>query len=219
RGRRRPSGDPRLGRPAGNRPRRAHLPARRLPRPRLHVLEQLLVRRPLQLRHLQPPLLPAGGGARDPAARRRDGLDGDARVRRPRLARVGRARWSGRTFAIVWAGIVLSAAFPFALGAALALLALWALQARRPWRFAGLAALTAAASPLAFLLLALIVVGVAIGRRAQRWLQAAAGAALLVVILLEALLLRVFPATGRYPFSAAELAAVCVYCLLSTLFT
>ena len=42
------------------------------------------------------------------------------------------ARWSSRTFAVVWAGIVLSAAFPFALGAALALLALWALQARRP---------------------------------------------------------------------------------------
>jgi hypothetical protein len=130
-----------------------------------------------------------------------------------------RARWSSRTFAIVWAGIVLSAAFPFALGAALALLALWALQARRPWRFGGLAALTAAASPLAFLLLALIVVGLALGRRPQRWLQAAAGAALLVVVLLEGLLLRVFPATGRYPFSVGELAAVCVYCLLSTLFT
>src|SRR5204863_9182785 len=66
-----------------------------------------------------------------------------------------RARWSSRTFAVVWAGIVLSAAFPFALGAALALLALWALQARRPWRFAGLAALAAAASPVAFLLLVL----------------------------------------------------------------
>src|SRR5579885_2672021 len=27
------------------------------------------------------------------------------------------ARWSSRTFALVWAGIILSAAFPFALGA------------------------------------------------------------------------------------------------------
>jgi hypothetical protein len=36
------------------------------------------------------------------------------------------ARRSSRTFAVVWAGIVLSAAFPFALGVALALLALWA---------------------------------------------------------------------------------------------
>src|SRR5881398_2152306 len=72
-----------------------------------------------------------------------------------------RARWSSRAFAIVWAGIVLSAAFPFVLGAALALLALWALQARRPWRFAGLAALSAAASPVAFLLLTVVVVGIA----------------------------------------------------------
>ena len=31
------------------------------------------------------------------------------------------ARWSSRTFAVVWAGVVLSAAFPFALGIALAL--------------------------------------------------------------------------------------------------
>src|ERR687888_1815271 len=45
------------------------------------------------------------------------------------------ARWSSRTFGVVWAGLVISAAFPFALGAALALLAVWALQARRHWRF------------------------------------------------------------------------------------
>src|SRR6516165_9338731 len=42
-------------------------------------------------------------------------------------------RWSSRSFAVVWAGIVLSAAFPFALGIALALLALWALQAQARW--------------------------------------------------------------------------------------
>ena len=130
-----------------------------------------------------------------------------------------RARWSSRTFAVVWAGIILSAAFPFALGAALALLALWALQARRPWRFAALAGLAAAASPIAFLLLLLIVIGLAIARRPERWLQVAAGAGLLSVVLLEGLLLRVFPATGRYPFSAAELAAACAFCVLSTLFT
>src|SRR3954467_11716916 len=33
-------------------------------------------------------------------------------------------RWSSRTFAVVWAGIVLSAAFPFALGFGLGLLAI-----------------------------------------------------------------------------------------------
>src|SRR6266480_3839400 len=60
------------------------------------------------------------------------------------------ARWSSRTFAVVWAGIVLSAAFPFALGIALALLALWAIQTGARGRFALLAALTLAASPVAF---------------------------------------------------------------------
>src|SRR5213593_971962 len=75
------------------------------------------------------------------------------------------ARWSSRTFAVVWAGIVLSAAFPFALGAAFALLALWALQAGRGWRFGVFAVLTLAASPVAFLLLALLVVGIGIAQR------------------------------------------------------
>ena len=77
--------------PPGHRPRRPRLPAGRLPRPRLHALEQLLVRGPLQLRHLQPPLLPAGGRARDPPARGRDGRDRHARLRRPGLAGMGPA--------------------------------------------------------------------------------------------------------------------------------
>jgi hypothetical protein len=130
-----------------------------------------------------------------------------------------RARWSSRTFAVVWAGIVLSAAFPFALGSALALLALWALQARRPWRFAGLAALAAAASPIAFLLLVIVVVGLAIGHRAERWLKFAAGAGLLAVAVLEGLLWRVFPGSGTYPFSALELTAACVFCALCAIFS
>src|SRR6266511_2349231 len=62
------------------------------------------------------------------------------------------ARWSSRTFAVVWAGTVLSAAFPFALGTALALLALWAIQEGRRGRFAVLVLMTLLASPLAFVL-------------------------------------------------------------------
>src|SRR5436853_5325273 len=52
------------------------------------------------------------------------------------------ARWSSRSFAVVWAGIVLSAAFPFALGMATALLAIWALQTHARWRAVALAVLT-----------------------------------------------------------------------------
>src|SRR3954453_12745836 len=77
-------------------------------------------------------------------------------------------RWSSRTFAVVWAGIVFSAAFPFALGTALALLALWSLQAAKHGRFALLAALTLAASPRAFLLLALLLAGLGIARWRDR---------------------------------------------------
>ena len=79
------------------------------------------------------------------------------------------ARWSSRTFAVVWAGLVISAAFPFALGFALGLLALWALQAGKRWHFGVLAVLTVAASPLAFLLLAIFLAGIGLGmlERAQ----------------------------------------------------
>src|SRR3954470_19618611 len=74
------------------------------------------------------------------------------------------APWSGRAFAVVWAGVVLSGAFPFLLGAALGLLALWVLQAGGRWRFAALAILTLAASPLAFLLLTVVLAGIVLAR-------------------------------------------------------
>jgi len=51
------------------------------------------------------------------------------------------ARWSSRVFAVVWPVAVLSAAFPFLLGAAFAVFALHALQLRRRRTFAMLALL------------------------------------------------------------------------------
>ena len=129
------------------------------------------------------------------------------------------ARWSSRTFAVVWAGIVLSAAFPFALGIALALLALWALQARSHWRFAALAALTLASSPVAFLLLSLLLLGIALDRRTE-WKRLVVPA--LVIGLAgatEVVLWRAFPEGGRYPFSAAELGAAAIFCILGAALT
>ncbi|MGB8003857.1 MAG: hypothetical protein WCF27_06295, partial [Gaiellaceae bacterium] len=58
--------------------------------------------------------------------------------------------WAIRAFAVVWALLVVSAAYPFMLGSALALLALWSLQHGRRGSFAACALLTLAASPLAF---------------------------------------------------------------------
>ena len=124
------------------------------------------------------------------------------------------ARWSDRSFAVVWAGIVLSGAFPFALGIALALLALWALQARARGRFALFAALTLAASPVAFLLLAILLLGSAI---AHRWPRADLVVPLVTIGgigLVEVLLWRLFPSSGRFPFSWQELTAASTFCVL-----
>src|SRR5438477_636706 len=129
------------------------------------------------------------------------------------------ARWSSRTFAVVWAGIVLSAAFPFALGIAFALLSLWALQARRHWRFAALAALTLAASPVAFLLLAVFLAGPGIAQLSEWRRLVAPTVGLGVIGLIEVLLWRAFPGGGRYPFSFAELAPALVYCGIGVILT
>ena len=128
-------------------------------------------------------------------------------------------RWSSRTFAVVWAGIVLSAAFPFALGMAFALLALGALQASARWRFAALATLTLAASPVAFMLLVVVLTGVALARRdalRRNWLPIAA---LAFITLVELLLWRIFPGSGRFPFHAADAITGIAFCLAGLAFT
>jgi hypothetical protein len=129
------------------------------------------------------------------------------------------ARWSSRSFAVVWAGIVLSAAFPFALGVALSLLALWALQRRAHWRFALFAVLTLAASPVAFLLLVVVLAGVALARRASPRRHLVPAVAVVTAAVAEVLLSRAFPDPGHYPFSTAEAAAGLVFCGLGLALT
>jgi hypothetical protein len=124
------------------------------------------------------------------------------------------ARWSSRSFAVVFAGIVLSAAFPFALGVALALLAIWALQAGHRWRFAALTLLTLAASPVALVLLVVVLVGVGLARRGTLSHAAVPALALVTAVAIELVLLRLFGGGGRYPFPASELAATLVFCAL-----
>jgi hypothetical protein len=127
------------------------------------------------------------------------------------------ARWSSRTFAVVWAGIVLSAAFPFALGISLALLSLWALQAGKRWRFAAFATLTLAASPLAFLLLVIVLAGVAVARwRSLDWVPVTAVA---LAAAAELVVWRLFPGGGRFPFSPPEFAAGVVFCAIGLVMT
>jgi hypothetical protein len=128
------------------------------------------------------------------------------------------ARWSGRAFAVVRTGMILSAAFPFVLGMAFVLLALWALQSKRRLLFGCLTAFTLAASPLAFVLLALVLGAAAVSRRSREIpvlpavIVAVAGGAWVLVW-------RLFPTDGRYPFPAASLAAACTFCVLGAAFT
>jgi hypothetical protein len=129
------------------------------------------------------------------------------------------SRWSSRMFAVVWAGIVLIAAFPFALGFALALLSLWALQARARWRFAGLALLSLAASPLAFLLLAIVLAAVALGRRVTLQSSWVPLAVVGIAGLAEVLLWRLFPDNGRYPFHTGDILAGSVFCVVGLALT
>lgn len=129
------------------------------------------------------------------------------------------ARLSVLSFAFVWALVVLTGAFPFLLGFALALVSLALLQgSRRRW-FAASAALTLAASPLAFLLLTLILVGVGFARWHDRRRFVPPAAVVGAMVGIEFLLWRLFPDGGRYPFSWQELLAACVFCVAGVALT
>jgi hypothetical protein len=129
------------------------------------------------------------------------------------------AKWSIRAFAFVWALLVVSAAFPFMLGSVLALLALSSLQRRHRWSFALFALLTLGASPLAFILLVVVLGGVALARREERGAIVAPAAAVAAVGLLELVLRRMFPGRGSYPFSWEEFLAAGTFCLLGVALT
>jgi hypothetical protein len=118
------------------------------------------------------------------------------------------ARWPSRAFALLWAGFVLTGAFPFALGVSFALLALLALQARRRWLFALCAVLTLAASPVALVLLGIVLLGLAAACGWQRGPAVVVGA----TVVTELVLLLLFPSGGHYAFPAAQAGAALAFC-------
>ncbi len=126
-------------------------------------------------------------------------------------------RLSSRTFAVVWAGIALSAAFPFALGAALALLAMTAVQRGHRKTFVALVALTLLASPLAFLLVAVVLAGLGVSSRLGHARMVAA--VLAAGMLIELALYRIFPEGGRFPFGSWELVPAVGFCAVGLLVT
>jgi hypothetical protein len=123
--------------------------------------------------------------------------------------------WPARAFAFVAAASVISGAYPYALGLAIGLLALRATRGDVRL-FAILVALTFAASPLAFGLVALILVAAAAATRPR---IGAHGATVIALAALGALLWRLFPDGGRFPFSPAELVTSLAFCALGAAFT
>src|SRR3954466_16362313 len=120
------------------------------------------------------------------------------------------SRFSSRTFAVLWVGVIAAAAFPFALSVSFALLALWAVQERRRGRFAVCAVLTLAASPLGFAFLLVVLCGIVLGRRSLRDVRtqiAVVGAC----VTAELVLWRVFGDGGRFPYGLLQLAPSLVF--------
>ena len=108
-------------------------------------------------------------------------------------------------FALVWGAFALTGAYPFMLGVAFALLAL---NTRR--LFPLFAVLAWAASPLALLLLGVVVAGL------RRW---RAVAAVVPLVVLQGVLSLVYPSPGHFPFSPQEAAAAAVLCLGAIMLT
>jgi hypothetical protein len=124
------------------------------------------------------------------------------------------SRWASWAFALCWAALVVSGAYPFMLGSAFALVALLVVQRGHVWAFVAAAALTLASSPLAFLLLVVVLVGVALGRRDHTARLVVPALAVVGMATVEIVLQRMFPGGGTFPFSLAEFLAAVTFCLL-----
>ncbi len=122
------------------------------------------------------------------------------------------ARWAVRAFAIVWAGVLITGQYPFALGVTLALFALLAFRAGRRWLGAALTLLVLAASPVALVLLGVVLVGIAVARRAPLSGRAVPALGLVLAAAAEVVLLRLFPFGGSLGFPPSEAAAALVFC-------
>ncbi len=124
------------------------------------------------------------------------------------------ARWPGRSFAVVWAGAVITGELPFALGIALALLALLALSGGWRWTGAALTLLVVAASPVALVLLAVVLVGIFVVRRAPLGRYAVPALGLALAVATELVFLRLFPNGGALAFPWYEAVPAWIFCVV-----
>jgi hypothetical protein len=124
------------------------------------------------------------------------------------------ANWAVRAFAVVWSGVVITAEYPFSLGVTLALLALVAFRSGRRWVGAGLTLLVLAASPVALVLLAVVLVGVAVARRAPLRGRVVPALALAAAAGTELVVLRLFPFGGAQSFPTLSMAGALAFCAI-----
>ena len=111
------------------------------------------------------------------------------------------ACWPARIFALFLAGQAFTAAYPFLLGVGALLATLWALQRRRLWLAAWCTLLTVGLSPLAFLFLALALLGMLVYQRSLSRETIVIGAAVAAAGALQGAVLILFPSPGLfYPF-------------------
>jgi hypothetical protein len=126
------------------------------------------------------------------------------------------ARWPARAFGVAAAWPLYTGTYSYALGLALALGCLRLLQLRRPGWSLLAAALSLAASPLAFAFLLLALAAVALVRRRLGRLELAVALGLVAVASVQLAVLVLFPQEGHYPFSAVSLAGALGVAALGT---
>jgi hypothetical protein len=111
------------------------------------------------------------------------------------------ARWPARSFAILAAGQAFTAAYPYALGVAVLLATVWALQRRRVLLAAACTVVTIGLSPLAFVFLALLLLALFLGRRRLNRQSLTVAAALALAAGIQASVLVLLPTPGLvYPY-------------------
>ncbi len=132
------------------------------------------------------------------------------------------ARWSARTFALSLPALIVAAQYPFALGALLAMAALALLQRHRLWLAVLAALVSLLASPLAFLLLIVILAGLALAhtRMLRAWpLRSVAPVlALSAICGAEMVVFRAFPAGGTFPYPWLDLFGIVLFSVAGLLF-
>jgi hypothetical protein len=122
-------------------------------------------------------------------------------------------RWPARTFAVLLAGQAFTAAYPYDIGLATLLGAVWALQRQRTWIAVGCILLTLGFSPLVFLFLTLALLALFLRKRQFSRQAFLLAGALAIAAGVQVGLLQILPSPGIvYPYGLWRLLAGLALC-------